>query len=264
MAFDGFVMIDNKSMPYSCKDEKKAIYIGMESITLPSDGLDTLVAQSFSSVCTMFKLTIPLCNDGTLKSGDSEKAITMFNHICDYDFRIEKYSESARYTEMRFEFPELGFSFPPVRMCNLEDEKAEFISVPICSIDGKNRYNGTDINVRVITFSETRLETKHKISANTRTSLVLSFPETSDSSFLNLYQSVKALFAFICNRQKNALHSATLIGAGTVTRTRKGKIADEKERLSSTFIPCENMLNKMKMIRCFQKPSSPSTIGHIF
>ena len=227
MAFDGFVKIENERIPYSCKDEKITIYFGMKSITLP-DRLDMLVAQSLGSspsVCSMFKLTIPLCNDGTMKIDGTEKPVTMLDHICDYDFRIEKYSESAKYTEMRFEFPERGFFFPSVRMCNIEVGKAEFIGVPIYSLDGKIRYSGTDINVRVISFSDTHLETKHRASANTRTSLVLSFPETSDSSyFLNLYQSVKAFFAFICNRQNIALHSATLIGTCSVVRNRKEKL----------------------------------------
>lgn len=247
MAFDGFVKIENEWIPYGCKDEKITIYFGMNSITLP-DGLDMLVAQSLGSspsVSSMFKLTIPLCNDGAMEIDGTEKPVALFDHICDYDFRVEKYSESAKYTEMRFEFPELGYFFPSVRMCNLEAGKAEFIGAPICSLDGIIRYSGTDINVRVISFSDTRLETKHSVSANTRTSLVLSFPETSDFSyFLNLYQSVKALFAFICNRQNIALHSATLIGTCTVVRNRKGKIADEIERLSSIFIPCEKYVER--------------------
>lgn len=240
MLYDGFVEIVEKLVPYRYIDGKIIIYFGLNPITLP-EGIDTLETRRIdclTSKSTLFKLTMPLQNSGTLQENGEAIDIVAFNHKCDVEFSVEDYDDSAVYTEMRFDFPELDYFCPSSKMCNIEEGKAEVIRNPIYSLNDQIRYKGTDVKVTLMTF--TLINYGVKAVAETKTNLVLTFPETNDFDYIfGLYNSVKAFFAFICNRQNIALHQAMLIGTYVGKRIKDGHAVEERKWLSSRFVPVE-------------------------
>lgn len=243
MGFDGFVLIGEKRIPYSFDNEEITLFFGSLPDTVP-DGLDVLMTQHvecMTSKCTMFKLATPLQNDCILKENGSEKAVSSFNQVYAVDFRIENYGQDSKYTKMCVSFPELDYFCPSEKMCNVYLGKAEFIRCPICAMRGAIRYRGTDVIVELGTSAS--IELKAKASAKTETKLVLTFPETSDFSYITgLYHAIKNFFCFVCNRQNIALHQVVLIGDCLEKRMKDKKLIEERRYLKSRFIPVEKYI----------------------
>ena len=242
MVYDGFVEIAERLIPYRYKNGIITVCFELTPINLP-DGIDTLKTREvgcLTSKRTLFKLRIPLQNSGiAMENNKTENVeVVVLDQKRDVEFSVEDYDDSAVYTEMRFDFPELDYFCPSSKMCNIEDGKVEVIRNPIYSLNDQIRYKGTDIKVSLNTLATVKYGVK--AITETRTNLVLTFSETNDFSYIfGLYNSVKAFFAFVCNRQNVALHQATLIGTCMGKRIKDGHIIEGKRRLSSQFVPVE-------------------------
>ena len=184
---------------------------------------------------------MPLQNSGTLQENGEEIDIVAFNYKCDVEFSVEDYDDGAVYTEVRFDFPELDYFCPSSNMCNIEEGKAEVIRASIYSLNDQIRYKETDVKVALKTF--TSINYGVKAVAETKTNLVLTFPGTTDFDYISgLYNSVKAFFAFICNRQNIALHHAMLIGTCAGKQIKDGHVVEKRKWLSSRFVPVEKYI----------------------
>lgn len=243
MLYDGFVEIAERLVPYRYIDGKIIIYFGLNPVSLPG-GIDTLETRCIgclTSKSTLFKLTMPLQNSRTLQENGEAIDIVAFNHKCDVEFSVEDYDDGAVYTEVRFDFPELDYFCPSSNMCNIEEGKAEVIMPPIYSLNDQIRYKETDVKVALRTFTSINYEVK--AVAETKTNLVLTFPGTTDFDYISgLYNSVKAFFAFICNRQNIALHHAMLIGTYVGKQIKDGHVVEKRKWLSSRFVPAEKYI----------------------
>lgn len=243
MLYDGFVEIVEKLFPYRYIDGKIIIYFGLNPVSLP-DGIDTLETRyigCLTSKSTLFKLTMPLQNSGTLQENGEAIDVVAFNHKCDVEFSVEDYDDGAVYTEIRFDFPELDYFCPSLNMCSIEEGKAEVIEAPIYSLNDQICYKETDVKVALITFTSINYEVKAVVE--TKTNLVLTFPETTDFDYISgLYNSVKAFFAFICNRQNIALHHAMLIGTYAGKQIKDDHVVEKRKGLSSRFVPAEKYI----------------------
>lgn len=242
MVYDGFVEIAGRLIPYRYKNGIITVCFELTPINLP-DGIDTLKTRDvgcLTSKRTLFKLGIPLQNSGIpMENNKTDNVeVVVFDQRREVEYSVEDYDDSAVYTEMCFDFPELDYFCPSSKMCSVEDGKAEAIRIPVYSMNSQIRYRGTDIKVSIKTLATVKYGVKAIIE--TRTNLVLTFSETNDFSYISgLYNSVKAFFAFVCNRQNVALHQATLIGTCLGKQIKDGHIIEEKRRLSSRFVPVE-------------------------
>lgn len=197
MVYDGFVEIAERLIPYRYKNGIITVCFELTPINLP-DGIDTLKTREvgcLTSKRTLFKLRIPLQNSGiTMENNKTDNVeVVVVDQKRDVEFSVEDYDDSAVYTEMRFNFPELDYFCPSSKMCNIEEGKVEVIRNPIYSLNDQIRYKGTDIKVSLNTLATVKYGVK--AITETRTNLVLTFSETNDFSYIfGLYNSVKAFF----------------------------------------------------------------------
>lgn len=113
----GITAIGEFSYPYcfNSEAEKITVYTGIHSTKIPSE-TKSIVGQRLGMLAggfTFYKLSAPLSND------------VPANQVRFLDFLIEDYQENSKYTEMRFQFPELDYFIPSGIMA--VDEEKQFV-----------------------------------------------------------------------------------------------------------------------------------------
>lgn len=144
MVYDGFVEIAGRLIPYRYKNGIITVCFELTPINLP-DGIDTLKTRDvgcLTSKKTLFKLGIPLQNSGIpMENNKTDNVeVVVFDQRREVEYSVEDYDDSAVYTEMCFDFPELDYFCPSSKMCSVEDGKAEAIRIPVYSMNSQIRY----------------------------------------------------------------------------------------------------------------------------
>lgn len=101
---------------YDQEDEKIIIYLGMKPVELP-DNLEKIIGQRFGMMSggnTLYKLSVPLSNDGMIIEGEKAKNVALANQVRSIEYLIDDYQLNSKYTEMRLQFPELDYFIPSI------------------------------------------------------------------------------------------------------------------------------------------------------
>lgn len=118
----GITAIGEFSYPYcfNSEAEKITVYTGIHSTKIPSE-TKSIVGQRLGMLAggfTFYKLSAPLSND------------VPANQVRFLDFLIEDYQENSKYTEMRFQFPELDY-FIPSGIMAVDEENNLYFQKPL-------------------------------------------------------------------------------------------------------------------------------------
>lgn len=198
---------------YDQENEKIIIYLGMKPVELP-DNLDKIIGQRFGMISggnTLYKLSVPLSNDGMIVEGEKVQNVTLANQVRTIEYLIDDYQLNSKYTEMRLQFPELDYFIPSRGRAIISQEQFIFSRINDAMYSFDIHYRDTVVNVSF--NSKVEVHVKAKTIAETISEVTLKFHETDEEGYLlGLYTCMRNFFCFICNRSNIGMRSAILIG----------------------------------------------------
>lgn len=216
---DGLAKISaDKSVPYYFLNDKLTILLGGAVTTLSEDDKFILGQKTgmLTGGWTLYHFSTPIENYGHMETKDENGKIkqvpmSIGNVNISVDYYIDDYSEHSEYSQMRFSFAELNYFIPSAKAFTYGENLMMFSQVPIelCKFDFE--YRGTKVLMALRIYSTGTAGVK--CTAETKSDLQLQFPKTDNIDYMvGLYQVVRDLFTFLCNRQNINLDKATIVG----------------------------------------------------
>lgn len=225
----GQIKISDSLYPYSYNktEEKITVYLGNHFVSLPED-TDTFVGQKYETQTedkTLYKLCFPFSNEYMSIEEGSIVYYSLGNKISPVDYIIENYKENSRYSEIRFQFPELNYFIPSINRATIENQQIVISRLAEELLCFDFEYQNIIVNITFLSKMNCRKNVKATIE--TISEVKVKFAETDDIEFIrSLYEIIRCFFAFICNRKNIGLRKAVLVGKYPYKKNQEGKIVE--------------------------------------
>lgn len=228
----GSTLICGNNYPfyYNQENEKITIYFGIESVEL-HDEIDKIIGQKFGKTLgeeTLYKMSVPLSNNCLIVKGEESKNGISGTQTIPIEYIITDYRENSKYTEMRLQFPELDYFIPSCSKLIISNEEFVFPRINDIIYDFDIKFRDSIVLVSFNRSAEMHKDMRTKALAETKSEVILKFPETDDQEYLiELYSATRRFFSFVCNRRNIGLRDASIIGNYPSKNYKNGEIVDE-------------------------------------
>lgn len=200
--FNGYIFLAGNKYPATLNEKSITIHFGIQKPITIEETKQFIVYdyQSITNTCTLVVTSVSITSE-----------YTVFSQTRDILFRIENYVSQSTYNSITLQFKELEYILPSSSLLSWNDYSFIFSRKKTIPYSLSLKYKESNLTVEFEISTKDVLGPFKSSKVMTEPSINIYFNETDDLfAIMELFEWIKSIFVFICNRKNIDLRKATL------------------------------------------------------